>query len=165
MFYLLHFWCSTLHSIKSAQYCLYNSGKGRCIQYMWSNDMFVLWNCISAIFYEDRKYALHIFPKQHTFLNIQGSQFLEFEWIPMLALLRSVINRRVSLLCNCCSAMPRKLYKRYWPYHGKHMKDWKYQLIKSFKLPNVFFETRLSMYWQNAFVKILLRTGLVGKDL
>ena len=33
-------------------------------------------------------------------MNIQGNQFLEFEWIPMLALLRSVINRRVSLLFN-----------------------------------------------------------------
>ena len=32
----------------------------------WSNDMFVLWNHISAIFYEDRKCCLHIFPKQHT---------------------------------------------------------------------------------------------------
>ena len=62
MFYLLHFWCSTLHSIKSAQHCLYNSGKGRCTRYMWSNDMFVLWNRISAIFYEDRKYCSHIFP-------------------------------------------------------------------------------------------------------
>ena len=36
-----------------------------CSRYMWSNDMFVLWNRISAIFYEDRKYYLHIFPKQH----------------------------------------------------------------------------------------------------
>ena len=44
---------------------LYNSGKGRCTWYMWSNDIFVLWNHISAIFYEDRKYCLHIFPKQH----------------------------------------------------------------------------------------------------
>ena len=26
MFYLLHFWCSTLHLMKSAQHCLYNSG-------------------------------------------------------------------------------------------------------------------------------------------
>ena len=24
---------------------LYNSGKDRCTQYMWSNDMSVLWNC------------------------------------------------------------------------------------------------------------------------
>ena len=45
------------------------------------------------------------------------------------------------------------------------MKDWKKVLIQSLKLPNFFFDIRLSMYWQNAFVKILLKTGLVGKDL
>ena len=43
---------------------LYNSGKGRCTRYIWSNDMFVLWNRISAIFYKDIKYCLHFFPKQ-----------------------------------------------------------------------------------------------------
>ena len=36
-----------------------------CTRYIWSNDMFVLWNHISAILYEDRKHCLHIFPKQH----------------------------------------------------------------------------------------------------
>ena len=30
--------------LKSAQHCLYSSGKDRCTQHMWSNDMFVLWN-------------------------------------------------------------------------------------------------------------------------
>ena len=142
MFYLLHFWLSTLHSIKfhynskvrtchcstcieyiylcqnctdsvvlvskSAQHCLYNSGKDRCTRYMWSNDMFVLWNRISAIFYEDRKYCLHIFPKQHALvhglifdiMNIQNNQSLEFEWIPMLPPLRSVNDRRFSWLRN-----------------------------------------------------------------
>ena len=46
------------------------------------------------------------------------------------------------------------------------MKDWKQVLIiKSLKLPNFFFDIRLSKYWQNAFVKILLKTSLVGKDL
>ena len=55
--------------MKLAQHSLYNSGKGRCTGYMWSNDMFVLWNRISAIFYEDRKYCLHIFPKQHALVH------------------------------------------------------------------------------------------------
>ena len=50
-------------------------------------------------------------------------------------------------------------------YRGKHMKDWKQVLIKSLKLPNFFFDIRLSMYWQNAFVKILSKNGLIGKDL
>ena len=40
-----------------------------CTRYMWSNDMFVLWNRISAIFYEDRKYCLHIFPKEHALVH------------------------------------------------------------------------------------------------
>ena len=34
---------------------LYNFGKGRCTQYMWSNVMFLRSNRISAIFHEDRK--------------------------------------------------------------------------------------------------------------
>ena len=38
-------------------------------------------------------------------------------------------------------------------------------VIKGLKLPNFFFDIRLSMYEQNASVKILLKTGLVGKDL
>ena len=49
--------------------CIYNSGKGRCTWYEWSNDMFVLWNQISAILYEDRKYCLHIFLKQHALVR------------------------------------------------------------------------------------------------
>ena len=36
---------SSTSILKSAQHCLYNSGKDRCTRYMWSNDMFVLWNC------------------------------------------------------------------------------------------------------------------------
>ena len=38
-------------------------------------------------------------------------------------------------------------------------------LIKSLKLPNFFFDIKLSMYWQKFFVKIILKTGLVNKDL
>ena len=36
---------------------------------------------------------------------------------------------------------------------------------ESSKLPNFFFAIRLSMYWQNIFVKIFLKTGFVGTDL
>ena len=34
-----------------------------------TNDMFVLWNPISAISYEDREYCLHIFLKPHALVN------------------------------------------------------------------------------------------------
>ena len=38
--------------MKSAQQCLYNSGKGRYTRCMWNSDMLILWNHISAIYYE-----------------------------------------------------------------------------------------------------------------
>ena len=62
--------------------------RGKYTRYMWSNDMFILWNCISASFYKDREYCLHILPKQHTFvhnwinfniMNTQNNQPLEVE--------------------------------------------------------------------------------------
>ena len=43
--------------------------KGRYTQYIWSNDFFILWNCISAFFYKDIERCLHILPKQHTFVH------------------------------------------------------------------------------------------------
>ena len=105
MFYLLHFWFSTLHSMKSAQHCLHNSGKGRSTRYMWSNDRLVLWNRISAIFmkienavYTSFQNSTHLFINRLIFdiMNIQNNQSLEYEWIPMLAPLRSVNDRRFS---------------------------------------------------------------------
>ena len=41
-----------IHWMKFAQHYLYNSGKGKYTPNIWSNDMFILWNRISAIFYE-----------------------------------------------------------------------------------------------------------------
>ena len=74
--------------MKLAQHCLYNSGKGKCTRYIWSNDMFLLLNCSSAIFYEDNECCLQILPRQHglfinglifDFMNFQNKQSLEFE--------------------------------------------------------------------------------------
>ena len=42
--------------------------KGAYTRYMQSNDMFILWNCISPIFYKSRECCLHKLPKQHTFV-------------------------------------------------------------------------------------------------
>ena len=109
MFYLPHFWCSTLYLMKSAQHCLYNSSKGRCTWYMSSNYMFLLWNCISAIFmkientvYTSFQNSTLLFIKGLNFdiMNIQKNQSLKFEWILMLAPLRSVNDRRFSWFRN-----------------------------------------------------------------
>ena len=35
---------------KAAPHSLYNPGKDKCTQYMWSNDMSMLWNRISPTF-------------------------------------------------------------------------------------------------------------------
>ena len=61
--------CSTLPLIKLVQHCLYNSGKGKYTRYIWSNNIFIPWNCISAIFYEDRESCFQILPKQHAFVH------------------------------------------------------------------------------------------------
>ena len=38
-------------------------------RYMWSNDTFIHWNHISAIFYKDGWCCLHILQEQHTFVH------------------------------------------------------------------------------------------------
>ena len=51
------------HLMKTAQNCLCNSRKGIYTRYMWKNGMFILWNHISDIFYEDKECCLYILPK------------------------------------------------------------------------------------------------------
>ena len=99
-------------------------------------------------------------------INIQNNQSLEFEWIPMLEPLRSVNEQRFSWLCLFKIGWTlQKMLARKCLCCGKHMKDLIQALIKSLKPPNFFFDISLSMYWENTFVKIFLKTSLVGKDL
>ena len=95
------------HSMKSAQQCLYNSGKGRYTGDMRRDDMFILWNRISAIFIKIENAVYTSFQKStilfingliSDIMNIQNNQSLEFEWPPMLAQHRSVNDRRFSWL-------------------------------------------------------------------
>ena len=95
--------------MKSAQHCLYKSGKGRFTRYMWSNDMFILWNHISAIFmkiehavYKSCQNSTLLFINGLIFgiMNIQNTQCVQFEWKPVLAQSRSVNGRRFSWLGN-----------------------------------------------------------------
>ena len=66
----------------SAQHCLYNSGKDRCIRYMWSNNMFVVWNPILLFFmkientvYTSFQNSMLLFINGFTFdiMNIQNN--------------------------------------------------------------------------------------------
>ena len=112
-------------------------------------------------------------------MNIQNNQSLEFEWIPMLAPLRSVNDRRFSWLRNVFLKSFQDWLNSVQQCQGNFTKDTDQKmlkqllimkmlnkmLIKSLKQPNFFFEIRLSMYWQNAFIKILSKNGLVCKDL
>ena len=58
-----------IHLMKLARHYLYNSGKDKYTRYIWSNDMIIIWNRISAIFYQDREYCLLLLPKQHAFVH------------------------------------------------------------------------------------------------
>ena len=91
-------------------------------------------------------------------MNIQNNQSLEFEWIPMIVSLRSFNDWRFFHGCVIFSLSLskigwiqfsnaknplQKMLVRKCSFRGKHMKDWK----EEFKLPNFFFDFRLSMYW------------------
>ena len=43
--------------------------KGRYTQYIRNNDMFILWNHTSGIFYKDRECCLHVSLKKPTFVH------------------------------------------------------------------------------------------------
>ena len=43
--------------------------KGRHTQYIRNNDMFILWNHTSGIFYKDRECCLHVLLKKPTFVH------------------------------------------------------------------------------------------------
>ena len=69
-----------------------------------------------------------------------------------------------------CSEMPRKLWKRCWPENIHIVGRQTYEGLKIsinwiIETTHFFFDIRLSMYWRNAFVKILSKTCWVGKYL
>ena len=145
--YLLCFWCSTLHSMKSAQHCTI----------LVKVD--VLNTCGAMLCSYVRIAFLPFFMKIE---NEDMSMIEVFHGFMMLYLIFSKIGW---ILFRNAKETLQKMLARKCSYRGKYMKDWKEVLIKSLKLPNSFVDIRLSMYWQNAFVKILSKTGLTGKNL
>ena len=151
MFYLLHFWCSTLHLMKSAQHCLYNSsikvdifdtcGAMKC---SYSGIAFLL-------FFTKIENGVYTYCQNSTLLFINGlifdimstqnNQSLEFEWKSMLAPLGSVNDQVSSWIRNVFLKLFQdwlnSVQKRQWNFERdagqkmfiswgvKHMKDWK----------------------------------------
>ena len=152
MFYLLHFWCSTLHLMKSAQhYCLYNSGIKVVILDTCGAMICSYFRIAFLLFFIKIGNAFYTSCQNNTLLfinglildimNTQNNQSLEFEWKPMLAPLRSVNDQRFSWLCNVFLKLfqdwlnsVQKLQgnferdasqKMFISWGGKHVHDWK----------------------------------------
>ena len=132
MLYLLHFWYSTLHSIKSPQHCtilVKVDVLDTCGAMIYSNfgiRFLLFFMKIENTVYTSFQNSSLLFITGNGLIfdgiNIQNNQFPEFEWIPMLPPLRSANDWRFSWLRNVflkpfqfCPAMRRKLYKRCWP--------------------------------------------------
>ena len=177
MFCLLHFWCFTLHLMKWAQHCLYNSDIkidildtcGAMIRSYFGIAFLLFFIKIENAVYTSCQNSTLLFINGLIFdiMNTQNNQSLEFEWKPMLAPPRSVSDRRFSWLCNVFlkSNFERDAGQKMFVSRESKHERLKKSLIQSLKLPNFFFDIRLSMYCQNAFVKMHSNTGLVEKGL
>ena len=94
MFYRLHFWCSTLHLLKSAQHCPYNSGIkvdtldacGAMICSYFEIAFLLFFRKIENAVYTSCQNSTLLFINGLIFdiMNTQTNQSLEFEWKPML---------------------------------------------------------------------------------
>ena len=151
MFYLLHFWCSTLHLMKSAQYCLYNSGikvdildtSGTMICSYFGIAFLLFFIKIENAVYTSCQNSTLLFFNGLVFdiLNTRNDPSYEFEWKRMLAPLRSVNGQRISRFRNVFVKLFRNwlnsiqkhqgnfkrdaVQKMFISWGDKHMKDWK----------------------------------------
>jgi len=60
------------HLIKTTRNCLRSSGSGTCTRYMWNDGQYVLWQHITALFYQDVDNGLKLLPRltyEHVNLN------------------------------------------------------------------------------------------------
>ena len=108
--YFISFWCSTLHLMKSAQHCLYNSGTKVDIRDTCRAMICSYFAIAFLLFFIRLEKAVYTSWQNSALLFINGlifdimktqnNQSLEFEWKPMLAPLRSINDRRFSWLHN-----------------------------------------------------------------
>lgn len=59
----IYFFSDVPHLVKTTRNCLHHSGSGRCTRYMWNNGLFILWQHISQLFYQDVESGLKLLPK------------------------------------------------------------------------------------------------------
>ena len=148
MFYLLHFWCPTFHSMKSAQHCtilvkvdLLNT-YGVILSY-FGITFLIFFMKMENIIYTSFQNSMPLFINGLIFdiMNIQSNQSFEFEWIPILAPLRSVNDWRFHgfvifflqlskidwiLFSNAKETFTKDAgQKMFILWMAKHMKDWK----------------------------------------
>lgn len=68
----IYFIADVPHLIKTTRNCLKSSGSGSCTRYMWNGGLYVLWQHISAMFFQDVDNGLKLLPRltyDHIHLN------------------------------------------------------------------------------------------------
>ena len=123
--------------------------KSRYTWHMWSNDMFILWNCIS-IFYKDRECCLHILPNntllfinklifdimntKTSLLNLNESQCYHHLDLSLIKDFHGIVTFSLSyaktgwILFRNTEEILKEMLARKYSYRlwgSKHMKDWK----------------------------------------
>lgn len=68
----IYFIADVPHLIKTTRNCLRSSGSGSCTRYMWNNGLYVLWQHITSLFFQDIDNGLKLLPRltyEHINLN------------------------------------------------------------------------------------------------
>lgn len=68
----IYFFSDAPHLVKITSNCLLHSGSGTCTRYMWNDGLFILWQHITQVFYQDIDNGLKLLPKltyDHSNLN------------------------------------------------------------------------------------------------
>ena len=59
----VYFFSDAPHLVKTTRNCLLHSGSGTCTRYMWNDGLFILWQHIAQMFYQDIDNGLKLLPK------------------------------------------------------------------------------------------------------
>ena len=95
----IYFFADAPHLVKTTRNCLKSSGSGTCTRYMWNDGLYVLWQHIAEMFYQDADNGLKLLPK------------LTFEHVNLTAY--SVM--RVNLAAQVLSASVASVLKAFGP--------------------------------------------------